>query len=162
MPIELPLEDAIERLVEGVRALHLDEPLAVGVHTGGVWVAERVCDALGLPAPAVLDASFYRDDLGRSGLPERVRPSTLPDLDGRAVLLVDDVLYTGRTVRAALGVLFDYGRPALVRLAALVDRGGRELPVCADAVGLRLEVPAHEQVKLHGPQPLRLVRGAAP
>ena len=110
----------------------------VGIHTGGVWVAQRLCATLGWAAPATLDVSFYRDDLARAGLPARVRPSTLPDLDGRAVLLVDDVLYTGRTVRAALGELFDYGRPALVRLAVLVDRGGRELPIGPDVVGMTL------------------------
>jgi pyrimidine operon attenuation protein / uracil phosphoribosyltransferase len=156
------LDAALERMVQGVRALALDAPAVVGIHTGGVWVAQHLCARLGWDAPATLDASFYRDDLARAGLPARVRASTLPDLDGRAVLLVDDVLYTGRTVRAALGVLFDYGRPAQVRLAVLVDRGGRELPVCADVTGMTLPLGPHERIKVAGPDPLRLERGPAP
>lgn len=159
---DAPLEPALGRMAHGVLALRMPDPLVVGIHTGGVWVAQRLCAALGWPEPAALDVSFYRDDLARAGLPARVRASTLPDLDGRAVLLVDDVLYTGRTVRAALEELFDYGRPALVRLAVLVDRGGRELPVCADVVGMHLDVPSGTRVKLTGPDPLYLERGIAP
>ena len=103
-----------------------------------------------------LDISFYRDDFTRIGINPQVKPSKLPlSIDDRNVILVDDVLYTGRTVRAALNELFDYGRPAHVLLAVLIDRGGRELPLAADVVGQVLSLQAHQHVKLLGPAPLR-------
>ena len=122
----------------------------VGIHSGGVWVAERLHDALELPLPiGTIDVAFYRDDYESRGLKADVRPSAMPfEIDGRDVVLVDDVLNTGRTTRAALNVLFDYGRPARVRLATLVDRGGRELPIAADFVGGALAVPADDIVVL--------------
>jgi pyrimidine operon attenuation protein/uracil phosphoribosyltransferase len=134
------------------------DALMVGIHTGGLWVASRLHDMLGLDSPlGSLDISFYRDDFTRIGMNPRVRPSQLPvSLEGRHVLLVDDVLYTGRTVRAALNELFDYGRPASVLLSVLVDRGGRELPVCATVTGTTVELAAGQQVKLTGPSPLQL------
>jgi pyrimidine operon attenuation protein/uracil phosphoribosyltransferase len=134
-------------------------PLIVGIHTGGVWVADRLHRALGLHEPmGALDISFYRDDFSRIGINPTVRPSELPiSLDDRHVILVDDVLQTGRTVRAALDELFDFGRPARVWLAVLVDRGGRELPISADVIGCRLQSAPGENVKLIGPNDLRLV-----
>ncbi len=115
----------------------------VGIVTGGVWLAERLHRALEVTAPlGTLDPSFYRDDFDRAGLHHAVKPSRIPfEVDGRRVLLVDDVLYTGRTVRGAMNELFDYGRPALIELAVLVDRGGRELPIAAQYLGATLEVP---------------------
>lgn len=131
----------------------------VGVHTGGVWIAERLRILMGITDPlGSLDISFYRDDFSRIGMNPQVRPSHLPfDVDGRHIILVDDVLYTGRTVRAALNELFDYGRPDSILLAVLVDRGGRELPIEANVVGTRLNLQPHENVKLIGPNPLKLV-----
>jgi len=122
----------------------------VGVRTGGVWLAERLKDELGIAFPVgVLDISFYRDDFNRQGLSPTVKPSQIAfDVDGQNLLLVDDVLYTGRTVRAAMNELFDYGRPARIDLAVLIDRGGRELPVEACAVGATLEVPRAVSVEL--------------
>ncbi len=122
----------------------------VGIHTGGVWLAERLKAELKNPHPVgVLDISFYRDDFSRSGLNPSVKPSRIPfDVDGGEILLVDDVLYTGRTVRAAMNELFDYGRPARIDLAVLIDRGGRELPVAAAAVGRTIEVPPEVSVVL--------------
>jgi pyrimidine operon attenuation protein/uracil phosphoribosyltransferase len=135
----------------------------VGVHTGGVWVMDALAERLGSAIPrGVLDIAFYRDDFSRIGLHPEVKPSRIPfDVEGRHILLIDDVLYTGRTVRAALNLLFDYGRPASVRLAVLVDRGGRELPVCADYAGLRLELEAGQHVSLEreASGQLRLVMG---
>jgi pyrimidine operon attenuation protein / uracil phosphoribosyltransferase len=115
----------------------------VGIATGGAWLAERLHRDLGLALPmGILDASFYRDDFHQKGLKPQVKPSQIPfDVQGRRVLLVDDVLYTGRTVRAAMNELFDYGRPAKLELAVLVDRGGRELPIAAQYVGATLNVP---------------------
>ena len=109
----------------------------VGIHTGGVWLAERLHQALGLQLPlGTLDVSFYRDDFNKKGLRRNIKSSDIPfDIDGCDVIIVDDVLYTGRTIRAAMNELFDYGRPASIRLAVLIDRGGRELPIAAVAVG---------------------------
>lgn len=134
------------------------QPLMVGIHTGGVWVAERLHSELGLSTPlGTLDISFYRDDFGRKGMHPEVRPSSLPlSVEDRTIILVDDVLYSGRTVRAALNELFDYGRPATVRLAVLVDRDGRELPIAADVAGTSLRLATDERVELQGPQPLTL------
>ena len=143
---------------------HIERPLMIGIHTGGVWVAERLHALLGLPDPlGHLDISFYRDDFTRIGLHPQVRPSHLPvAVDDRHVCLVDDVLQSGRTIRAALNVLFDYGRPASVALAILVERDGRELPIEADVVGLQARLGPDEQIKLSGPDPLRLERGLTP
>jgi pyrimidine operon attenuation protein/uracil phosphoribosyltransferase len=134
------------------------EPLMIGIHSGGVWVAEQLHQRLRLEEPlGKLDISFYRDDFTRIGLNPAVRPSQLPfTVDDRHIILVDDVLYTGRTIRAALNEIFDYGRPDSVLLAVLVDRGGRELPIQADVAGSIMKLSSHEQVKLSGPSPLAL------
>lgn len=157
------IEPLIERMAEDLQVLvaarDIPNPALVGVHTGGVWIAERLWTLLGINDPlGSLDISFYRDDFSRIGMNPQVRPSHLPfDVDGRHIILVDDVLYTGRTVRAALNELFDYGRPDSILLAVLVDRGGRELPIEANVVGTRLSLEPQENVKLTGPQPLDLV-----
>jgi pyrimidine operon attenuation protein/uracil phosphoribosyltransferase len=107
----------------------------VGIHSGGAWIAERLAADLGLSARCgVLDVSFYRDDYAKKGLPADVKPTNITFDVAANILLVDDVLYTGRTTRAAINELFDYGRPARIMLAALVDRGERQLPVAADFV----------------------------
>jgi len=135
-----------------------ERPLMIGIRTGGVWVAERLHRLLGLAEPlGELSINFYRDDFTRIGLHPRVQPSSLPfHVDDRHILLVDDVLQTGRTVRAALNEIFDYGRPASVTLAVLVDRGGHELPIRADVVGTTVSLGPDEQIKLTGPEPLTL------
>ena len=122
----------------------------IGIVTGGLWLAERLHRDLHLEVPhGSLDVSFYRDDFQHKGLKRKVTPSTIPfEVEGRDLILVDDVLYTGRTIRAAMNELFDYGRPASIRLAALVDRGGRELPIAAQFVGTMLELPAQYNIEL--------------
>ena len=137
-------ENLFEALVARLSGHIKPDTGVVGIVTGGAWLAERVHRALGLKTPlGTLDPSFYRDDFRSSGLHHQVKPSRIPfDVEGRDVLLVDDVLYTGRTVRGAMNELFDYGRPARIDLAVLVDRGGRELPVSAQYVGATLEVRA--------------------
>ena len=133
-------------------------PLFVGIHTGGVWVAQRLHKLYRSSQPlGKLNIAFYRDDFSRIGLHPRVTPSSLPfDISDRHVILIDDVLYTGRTVRAAMNELFDYGRAASICLAVLVDRGGRELPVQADVAGTQLALAPNQHVKLSGPAPLAL------
>ncbi len=147
MPTPPTLPDAelsLDHLVSRMRGAIGADTALVGIHTGGVWVAERLHAALGLPTPlGTLDVAFYRDDFRQRGLKPDVRPSDLPfEIPGRDIVLVDDVLYTGRTVRAAVNLLFDYGRPGRVRLAALLDRGGRQLPIAAEWVGDVVDVPA--------------------
>lgn len=135
-----------------------DRTAMVGIHTGGVWIAQALHRILRIQAPlGVLDISFYRDDFTRIGMNPQVKPSQLPfTLDDRNIILVDDVLHTGRTIRAAMNELFDYGRPASILLATLVERSGRELPIEANVVGVRMELAPGEQVKLSGPDPLAL------
>jgi pyrimidine operon attenuation protein/uracil phosphoribosyltransferase len=127
----------------------------VGIHSGGTWVGERLHDELGLPGRAgALDISFYRDDFNRIGLHGQVKPTDLDfDVDGADILLVDDVLYSGRTIRGALNVLFDFGRPARVDLAVLIDRetpegDARELPFAARWSGARLSLPREREFVL--------------
>ena len=148
----------VERTREVLAARAIAEPRVVGILSGGAWVAQRLREALAIEAPlGTLDISFHRDDFARSGLNPTVKPSHLPyDIEGAHLLLVDDVLYTGRTVRAALNEIFDWGRPASGTLAALVARDGRELPIEAAAVGMSIELPAGKQIKLRGPESLRL------
>lgn len=133
-------------------------PLIIGIHTGGLWVAERLHRELAITSPVgELNIAFYRDDFSRIGMHPRVTPSHLPlAVEDRHLILVDDVLHTGRTVRAAMNEIFDWGRPASICLAVLIERGGRELPVQADVVGRRLDLPPDEHVKLTGPEPLAL------
>lgn len=134
----------------------IDRPLMVGIHTGGVWLAEKLHKRLGISDElATLDISFYRDDFSRIGMNPQVKPSSLPlQVEDRHIILVDDVLQTGRTIRAAMNEIFDYGRPASIMLACLIERSGRELPIQADVVGQVLELSSNEQVKLTGPEPL--------
>lgn len=151
MHASLPdVDPLIAQLAAAIAPTLTPDTVIVGIHTGGVWVAERLHALLGRKLPlGTLDISFYRDDFSRIGLHPQVKPSNLPfDLEGRDILLVDDVLHSGRTVRAAMNELFDYGRPASIRLAVLVDRGGRELPIRPDFTGLTLAVPAHQNINL--------------
>lgn len=143
-------EALIARLTERMRPAVTRDTALIGIHTGGVWLAERLHRALELKQPfGTIDVSFYRDDYDSRGLHARVKPSEIPfEVADADVILVDDVLHTGRTIRAALNELFDYGRPQRVRLAALIDRGGRELPIAAQFVGTELQVADSEQIEL--------------
>ncbi len=149
--MELPqTRDVLEKLAKDIRIDLSADAVLVGIHTGGAWLAEELHRMLGLSTPlGMLDISFYRDDFERIGLHPEVKPSDIPfDVDGADILLVDDVLYTGRTVRAAINEIFDYGRPARIRLAVLVDRGGRELPIEARFTGIRLDLDENRMIDL--------------
>jgi len=156
--IDSLLNSLADQTKDHLEQLGEQSPLIVGIRTGGIWVAEHLHRALNLSNTiGVLDISFYRDDFSRLGLNPQVKPSQLPlDITDQNIILVDDILHTGRTIRAAMNELFDYGRPASVSLAVLIDRGGRELPISAQMVGDAVELPAHQHVKLTGPEPLAL------
>jgi pyrimidine operon attenuation protein/uracil phosphoribosyltransferase len=126
---------------EEIKSLPVQQVHLIGIYSGGAWLARRLHKDLKLVQPfGTLDVSFYRDDFDRIGLHGQAQPTDIafPVVD-KHLILVDDVLYTGRTIRAAMNELFDYGRPASIRLAVLIDRGGRELPIGAAAVGARVE-----------------------
>lgn len=148
-----PLPDAEAQcvaLAELIRPKLQPDTVLVGIHSGGAWVARRLKELLGLQAEiGLIDVSFYRDDFGEKGLHPQVKPTSIPfEVDGRALILVDDVLYTGRTTRAAINELFDYGRPASVRLAVLADRGGRELPIYAEFCAWQAELDDAQELVL--------------
>ena len=151
-PSQLDAEALYQTLVQQIKAglQGATEVALVGIHSGGAWLAERLAAELGLAERlGFVDVSFYRDDFSEKGLRADVKPSQVPfDVEGATILLVDDVLYTGRTTRAAINELFDYGRPARVLLAALVDRGGRELPIAADFVATSVELSKQENLQL--------------
>ena len=168
MPDSRDVNQLLGQMATDLRSLlasrSVSAPLMIGIHTGGVWVAQALHNQLALTEPlGTLNISFYRDDFTRIGMHPQVQPSNLPfEIDDRHIILVDDVLHTGRTVRAALNEIFDYGRPASVVLAVLIDRGGKELPVCADVVGETITLLADQHIKLNGPKPLQLTVQSEP
>ena len=135
-------EQTLVALADRMRGAVAFDARFVGIYSGGAWIAERLARAIDGDHPVgFIDVSFYRDDFSRTGLKPEVKRTELPfEVEGATIVLVDDVLYTGRSVRAAINELFDYGRPACVELAVLVDRGGRELPIEATYAGVRLAV----------------------
>jgi len=141
-----------------LKTRQIDNPMMIGIRTGGVWLAERLHQQLQISNPlGTLDISFYRDDFSRVGLNPKVQPSVLPSAtEGRDIILVDDVIMSGRTIRAAMNELFDYGRPASITLVTLLDLNRRELPIQADVIGELVPLASNEQVKLTGPEPLAL------
>lgn len=156
-------EQLLEKLATDLENLlehrAINNPMIIGIQTGGVWLAEKLQQRLELQEElATLDISFYRDDFSRIGMNPQVKPSHIPQaIEDRHIVLVDDVLQSGRTIRAAMNEIFDYGRPASITLACLIVRSGRELPIQADVVGQQLELAEHEQIKLTGPSPLAWV-----
>jgi pyrimidine operon attenuation protein/uracil phosphoribosyltransferase len=155
----IDVDATIEKMAQALRTGLKKHPVMVGIHTGGAWIAERLHRELALPdALGTLDISFYRDDFTRIGMNPQVKASSLPvGVDDRHVILVDDVLHTGRTIRAALNELFDYGRPASVTLAVLIERDGRELPIEAQVAGAHMNLTKRQHAKLvGGPERLRL------
>ena len=149
--MSLPDPEALVRsMAEQMRGKVAPDAALIGIYTGGAWIAERLHRALGLASPlGFLAVTLHRDDFGRIGLHRESRRSQIPfAVDAREVILVDDVLHTGRTIRAALNELFDFGRPRAVRLAVLASRDGRDLPICPDFLGARIDVAADEDLVL--------------
>ncbi|MCP4980556.1 MAG: bifunctional pyr operon transcriptional regulator/uracil phosphoribosyltransferase PyrR [Gammaproteobacteria bacterium] len=155
------VEPLIEKLAQALTPYFSSpsKPIIVGIETGGAWIAERLRKRVAADADlGRLNISFYRDDFTRTGLHPTVKPSCLPtDIDDKTIILVDDVLQSGRTVRAAMNEIFDYGRPKKIVLVTLIDRGEREIPIQADIVGETLQLDSDSHIKLEGPEPLKLV-----
>jgi pyrimidine operon attenuation protein/uracil phosphoribosyltransferase len=148
--LSLDAEALYRELLRGVQQLRTPQTRLVGITSGGAWLAERLHKDLGLPGePGVISSSMHRDDFAKRGMASSSGQTRLSfDVNDAHILLLDDVLYTGRTIRAVLNELFDYGRPAAVSLAVLVDRGGRELPVQADYAAARVSLPASQSLEL--------------
>lgn len=157
--IDVLLDNMAQQLRTDFEKRNINDPLMIGIHTGGAWVAKRLHQMLDIQQPlGTLNISFYRDDFTRIGVHPQVAPSAIKTpVENQHIVLVDDVLYTGRTIRAALNEIFDYGRPSSILLAVLVDRRGRELPIQPDVVGMHMELSGKQQIKLTGPDPLQLV-----
>jgi pyrimidine operon attenuation protein/uracil phosphoribosyltransferase len=154
----------IDKLTQAIRPYFsdiqdpADQPIIVGIETGGYWIANIIHQSI---APDTelgrLNISFYRDDFTTLGLHPTVKPSSLPThIDGKTIILVDDVIYSGRTIRAAMNEIFDYGRPERIILAILVDRGERSIPIQPDIVAKTIQLEAGSHIKLSGPEPLQL------
>jgi len=158
----LEIEDLLNKLEAELKRIiierQLTNPLMIGIRTGGVWIAEQMHQRLNINEPlGLLDISFYRDDFSQIGVNPNVKPSQLPpNVEGRNIILIDDVFYTGRTIRAALNEIFDYGRPNQVVLAVLIERDGRQIPLCPDCIGASITLNAGQRIKLTGPDPLAI------
>ena len=150
MLLQLDAEALYTELRQGVRGLLRADAVLVGIWSGGAWLAERLQSDLGLSgAPGVISSTLHRDDFSERGLASGTDATSLPfAIDGAHIVLIDDVLYTGRTIRAVVNELFDFGRPASVTLAVLVDRGGRELPIAAAFAAAKIVLPAAQKLSL--------------
>jgi pyrimidine operon attenuation protein/uracil phosphoribosyltransferase len=148
-PLTLDAQALYLELLAGVRAIFRPEMHLIGVTSGGVWLAERLQRDLNLSErPGVISSSMHRDDYARRGMTAGAQTQIAFDVTDAHILLLDDVLFTGRTIRAVINELFDFGRPASVKLAVLVDRGGRELPIQADVCATRVALPATQSLAL--------------
>ena len=159
---EINIESLIDNMANEIRThcedLKYKKPLMIGIQRGGVWVATQLHCKLGYKDPlGELNIAFYRDDFSKIGVHPEVKPSKLStNIDDRDVILVDDVLHTGRTIRAAMNEIFDFGRPASISLVILIERSGRELPIQADVIGKTITLKQGEHAKLSGPEPMAL------
>ena len=143
-------EILLQSLASSLKPLINKDTALVGIHSGGAWLMQRLLPSLGADlAHGILDVSFYRDDFNQRGLHSETKPSQIPfEVEGRHIILIDDVFYTGRTIRAAMNELFDYGRPASITLAVLVNRGGRELPIAPQISAFEITLQASQNLQL--------------
>ncbi|TBR43839.1 bifunctional pyr operon transcriptional regulator/uracil phosphoribosyltransferase PyrR [Marinomonas agarivorans] len=155
LDIEAALAKMSQALVQHCQQNNISNPVVVGIHSGGVWLAEKLIKHIKTTEPlATLDITFYRDDFTRAGLHPKVKQTLLPSTENRHIILVDDVLMSGRTIRAAMNEIFDFGRPSSITLAILYDLQKRELPIRADVVGEVIQLEENQRIKLSGPKPL--------
>ncbi len=165
LQIPVLLDQLEQRLKQLVQQRNLHNPAMIGIHNGGVWIAEKLHQRLEIHDPlGLLDISFYRDDFSQLSMHPKVKPSKLSfDIEGRDIILIDDVFYTGRTIRAALNEIFDYGRPNSVTLGVLIERDGRQIPLQPDCVGCNITLPKGQRIKLTGPEHLDIeIRTVSP
>lgn len=147
-------EQLLDHLYTQLKEQMHPESALIGIYTGGVWLMEKLLERLQSDfqheiANGKLDAAMYRDDYSQRGLKTSAHPSLIPfDVNGKHIILIDDIFYTGRTVRAVMNELFDYGRPASIKLAVLINRGGAQLPIKPDIIGADLPLPAHQSYEL--------------
>lgn len=143
-------ETLLENVTKDIKAIVDDQTAIVGIHRGGVWMMERILPALNTDIPhGTLDAALYRDDYAQRGLKNAPQPANIPfDVNNKHIILIDDIFYTGRTTRAAMNELFDYGRPAKITLCVLINRGGAQLPITPQIAGIDLNLTAQEHFKL--------------
>jgi pyrimidine operon attenuation protein/uracil phosphoribosyltransferase len=164
--IEIPvvLNQLESALIDVMEQRQVINPIVIGIHTGGVWIAEKIHQWLKIEEPlALLDISFYRDDFSQIGVNPKVKQSKLPlTVEGRDIILIDDVFYTGRTIRAALNEIFDYGRPRQVILGVLIERNGRQVPLRPDCIGAEISLAVGQRIKLTGPESLDIVIQSVP
>jgi len=157
-PVASLLDTLAARLLEHLATRGIEEPRFAGIRTGGVWIAEAIAARLNAgDAGGIIDIGFHRDDVGQRAELPRLGPSNIPwDINDKDIVLIDDVMDTGRTARAALNALFDWGRPRSVTLAVLVELPGHELPLRPDVVGASMAARAGFELRLDGPAPLQL------
>ena len=149
MNLQLNAQALYGSLRDGVKSMLGPQTRLVGITSGGAWLAARLQIDLKLEGQAgTISSAMHRDDFAQRGLSAGGQTSLLFDVNGADIIILDDVLYTGRTIRAVINELFDYGRPASVKLAVLVDRGGRELPIAADFCAARVTLPANQSLAL--------------
>lgn len=158
LTIPVLMEQLENQLKQQLILRNIHNPVMLGIHKGGVWIAQQLHEKLAIKEPlGVMDISFYRDDFSQIGMHPQVQPSHIPvSLEGRDIILVDDVFHTGRTIRAALNEIFDFGRPHQVLLAVLIERDGRQIPLKPDCIGAAITLPAKTSIKLTGPNPLKI------
>ncbi|MDQ7089377.1 MAG: bifunctional pyr operon transcriptional regulator/uracil phosphoribosyltransferase PyrR [Methylococcales bacterium] len=158
LDVSLLLNQLEVKLKSLTQERELKNPIMIGIHSGGVWIAEKLHQRLEIEEPlALLDISFYRDDFSQIGMHPQTKSSQIPlSLEGRDIILVDDVFYTGRTIRAALNEIFDFGRPNQVVLAVLIERNGQQIPLKPDCAGIELTLPKGMRIKLTGPESLKV------
>ena len=154
-------QNLLSKVTEELRALidtdaYSEDPIIIGIHTGGAWIAKSIHQSLGLSSPlGFINISFYRDDFAEKGLnPKVTHNSELPELEGKNIILIDDVIMSGRTIRAAFNELFDYGRPSTIKLLTLISISKRELPIQPDICGQTITIASDQRIKLDGPSPL--------
>ena len=156
--IENAVVELINELIDKQNSNKRKRAKVIGIKTGGVWIADKICKMLDISeGPGQLNIAYYRDDFDKIGLHPKVEPSKLNfEIENQHIILVDDVIFTGRTIRAAMNELFDFGRPQSITLMCLIDREKRELPINPDILGLKVFIPRKNGIKLMGPSPLKL------